>query len=80
MYGKGNKSTDGNNGTHEVATRVSNALGLYDMCENVNEWCFEYISITLNWRAGRGDTGIHRHSNYRSDMLMVFTLTQQTRE
>lgn len=34
---------DGNSGltTHPVATKAPNALGIYDMSGNANEWCFD---------------------------------------
>ncbi|MCR4952898.1 MAG: SUMF1/EgtB/PvdO family nonheme iron enzyme [Treponema sp.] len=30
--------------THAVATKKANALGLYDMCGNVAEWCWDYYT------------------------------------
>ena len=29
--------------THDVSSKQANALGLYDMCGNVAEWCWDYI-------------------------------------
>ena len=28
--------------THEVGSRLANALGIYDMAGNASEWCFDF--------------------------------------
>ncbi len=33
--------------THDVATKLSNSLRLYDMCGNVAEWCWDYFANEL---------------------------------
>ena len=29
--------------THDVSTKLSNSIGLYDMCGNVAEWCWDFM-------------------------------------
>ena len=33
--------------THSVATKKANSFGLYDMCGNVAEWCWDYYTPNL---------------------------------
>lgn len=40
-YDKGSNSPD--YGTHNVATKQANELGIYDMSGNVNEWCSDLL-------------------------------------
>jgi formylglycine-generating enzyme required for sulfatase activity len=40
-------SGNSDNTTHPVAMKQSNELGLYDMCGNVAEWCWDYYTANL---------------------------------
>ena len=42
--------------THEVKGLTANALGLYDMCGNVAEWCFDWVIV--------GSTRVNRGGSY----------------
>ncbi|MDD4243100.1 MAG: SUMF1/EgtB/PvdO family nonheme iron enzyme [Bacilli bacterium] len=45
------------NSTYPVKTKYPNALQIYDMCDNVSEWCFD-----INPKGTR----IHRGGSYAS--------------
>ena len=44
-------------GTHEVATKLPNSYGLYDMTGNVSEWCNDYYSTGYNFGEVTDPTG-----------------------
>jgi formylglycine-generating enzyme required for sulfatase activity len=64
------------NGPERVGTSEPNAFGLYDMCENVHEWCSDWYAAdgyaTSEMRNPRGpDTGtrrISRGGSWRHDV------------
>lgn len=39
--------------TMEVGSLLPNSLGIYDMCGNANEWCFDYYPKVKYYPAGR---------------------------
>jgi len=51
-------------GTHVVATKMANELGLYDMTGNVYEWCYDIHSGYREY-AQFNPTGPATNSNYR---------------
>lgn len=44
---KGNSTVDGKPVLQEVAQKKANALGIYDLCGNAEEWCFDW-----SWKYG----------------------------
>ncbi len=47
------------NGPEPVAQQAPNAFGLYDICENVHEWCSDWYAARTR-RASRGGSWRHR--------------------
>jgi formylglycine-generating enzyme len=48
-------------GPEPVGRHLSNAYGLYEMCENTHEWCAGWHDASRTRRASRG--GSWRHQN-----------------
>jgi len=53
-------------GPDRVAQRAPNGYGLYDMCENVHEWCADWFTEGKR-RASRGGSWRHRIKVSRCD-------------
>lgn len=67
-YGENSNAT-----THDVSTKKPNGLGLYDMCGNVAEWCWDYmgelpIKAMMNPHGSNiGDTHVKRGGSWLDD-------------
>lgn len=54
-------------GPARVAQSPPNAYGLYDMCENVHEWCSDWYDAARTRRASRGGSWRHQVKITRCD-------------
>ena len=60
--------------THNVSTKMPNTLGLYDMCGNVAEWCWDYMGelgtqqLTNPHGAQGGTMHVKRGGSWLDDM------------
>ena len=55
------------NGPEPVARFAPNVFGLYDMCENVHEWCADWYDAACTRRVSRGGSWRHRVKISRCD-------------
>lgn len=62
--GNCHNGTYGNSCTQQVATNTPNALGLYDMCGNVNQFCFDLVPGTTSYRVLRGGSWYNDSPEY----------------